>query len=563
MKNLFKNLPAKSFAYFLLFTLFSFYLMDLGNPQALTQGTEGFYLKITKEMYEAKSILTPLYLGQPHWSKPPLHFWMPFPFYLLGGGFSLWAARLCMLLLTWGGMIYISRWLFRQAQIDKFLSLIFLASTLVFFKYARIYMMEAPLAIFSTCAALSFYDFLTLKKKASFWIATLFLTCATLIKGPVALVMAAGGMGLTVIYFHLVRKENHWRPLVLWGIFSTILASLWFIACYIKYGSTFFDYFFLRENMGKFSSKAYPMSSLFKGLLSYSLPWILFLPLALYHIYKKVHPLFDLKRSPLLPFLGLHFLVFFILWLIPNQRSYHYAVPSIPFLLLIIMLGIFAPPSRTDEDDTSSKLTNIVWVISGVVTLLLSGLCIFVLAFAGPMLTLTGYLKALATLIIILISFVILMRRIAFEWKMSACLWVIGAVWTLFIPIFFLPLVPSDVAEIVAKETNQGKEKESLAVIYRKPFFVEEVIQSPIKVYDASEVSKTLCKHPLTFMPEWALEKSKLQNKVEILKRWPIWKRGNETSDFIQAYEKKNLSLLQENMVLVRGKACYKNKHEH
>lgn len=549
------QLLKKNASYLLLFSLFCFYVMDLGNPQALTQGTEGFYLKITKEMFEAKSFLTPLYMGQPHWSKPPLHFWMPFPFYYLSGGFSLWAARLCMVLFTWGGLFYIARWLEKHSGLEKKLTLIFLASTLAFFKYGRIYMMEIPLTLFSVCASLTFYDFLVFKKKAQFWGATVLLACATLIKGPVALVMAGGSMGLTVAYLHVRRKENHWRPLVLWGLFSTFLASLWFIACYIKYGSAFFDYFFLRENMGKFSSRAYPMSSIFKGLLSYTIPWILFLPLALYHIFKRVHPLLDERRSNLLPFLAFHFLVFFALWFIPNQRSYHYAVPSIPFFLLIIMLGAFVPPSRVEEDDHSLRLTNIVWVISGFVTLLLIGFCIFVLAFAGSFMGMMGYIKALLTLIILLTSFVILMRKVSFEWKMASTLWVIGSLWTLFIPIFFLPLVPGEVLALIGKQ--------SVAVSYRKPFFVEEVLQRPIKVFDRADAAKVLCKYDLLFMPEESLDLGKIRSKVEILHSWNIWRRGNESPDFIRAYEQKNLKLLQENMVLVKAKACYKGKHEH
>lgn len=551
MLNIFKKNPV----ILLILSLIFFYFMDLGNPQALTQGTEGFYLQITKEMYEARSFLTPLYQGAPHWSKPPLHFWMPFPIYLLSGGFSLWAARICMVLFTLGGLFYISRWLARHSNLDKNLSFIFLLTTLAFFKYGRIYMMEMPLTLFSVCASLAFYDFLIFKKKAQFWFATILLACATLIKGPVALVMVGGAMGLTVIYLHLRKKENHWRSLILWGFFATLLASLWFIACYLKHGQQFIDYFFIRENMGKFTAKTYPITSLFNGLLAYSAPWVLFLPLALYHIFKRVHPLLDERRSSLLPFLAFHFLVFFLLWFIPTQRSYHYAVPSIPFFLMIILLGTFAPPSRVDEDDYSLRLTNIVWVITAFVTSLLVGLTIFVIAFAGSFMGTIGYFKALLALVILLFSLVTMIRKVSIEWKLASALWVIGAVWTLLIPIFFLPLVPNTVVQLIGKE--------SLAVSYRKPFFVEEVLQRPIKVFDRSEAPKMLCKYNRIFMPEFVVEQHKLASKIEVLHRWTIWRRGNESADFFKAYQEKSLNSLQENMVLVKAKSCYKGKHEH
>ena len=74
------------------------YFFDLGNVNALRQGTEGFYLLITQEMFEAKSFLTPLIYGAPHWSKPPLQFWLPQPLYWLTSGDYLAMGRLSILL---------------------------------------------------------------------------------------------------------------------------------------------------------------------------------------------------------------------------------------------------------------------------------------------------------------------------------------------------------------------------------------------------------------------------------------------------------------------------------
>src|SRR5690606_32813629 len=80
----------------------AFFLMawDIGNLDAIRQGTEGFYLQISKEMAQANSWLTPLYRGQAHWSKPPLHFWMPFPLYTIGLFETTTAARLTILVFS-------------------------------------------------------------------------------------------------------------------------------------------------------------------------------------------------------------------------------------------------------------------------------------------------------------------------------------------------------------------------------------------------------------------------------------------------------------------------------
>ena len=67
----------------LVLLIFIFLLGQLGNLNAIRQGTEGFYLQISNEMYASKNYLTPTYFGENHWSKPPLQFWFAQLFYKL------------------------------------------------------------------------------------------------------------------------------------------------------------------------------------------------------------------------------------------------------------------------------------------------------------------------------------------------------------------------------------------------------------------------------------------------------------------------------------------------
>lgn len=69
-------------------------MFDLGNPDALRQGTEGFYLQVSSEMYSLREWLTPYYMGNPHWSKPPLLFLLAQPFYFITGDAGLFESRL-------------------------------------------------------------------------------------------------------------------------------------------------------------------------------------------------------------------------------------------------------------------------------------------------------------------------------------------------------------------------------------------------------------------------------------------------------------------------------------
>ncbi|MBH47976.1 MAG: hypothetical protein CME71_07365 [Halobacteriovorax sp.] len=83
---------------------------DIGNLDAIRQGTEGFYLQISKEMNATGSFLTPLFRGEPHWSKPPLHFWLPFPLYATGAFDLTTAARLSILFLSIFSIMLCASW---------------------------------------------------------------------------------------------------------------------------------------------------------------------------------------------------------------------------------------------------------------------------------------------------------------------------------------------------------------------------------------------------------------------------------------------------------------------
>ena len=98
----------------LLFLVVALSFWDLGNPDALRQGTEGFYFSITKDMFNNQSFLTPTINSHAHWSKPPLQFWVSYVFYLIKGSSSLLLARLSVAFVSILGLGYISSWL------DKF-----------------------------------------------------------------------------------------------------------------------------------------------------------------------------------------------------------------------------------------------------------------------------------------------------------------------------------------------------------------------------------------------------------------------------------------------------------
>src|SRR5690606_33369625 len=136
---------------------------------------------ISKEMSAADSFLTPLYRGAPHWSKPPLHFWMPFPLYALGAMDTTTAARLSILLFSIFSIGLISIWVERFFTIPRVTAALFFLGTVGFAKYSRIYMMEMPLSLLSTLGAIYLCAALLQDKRKDWILSSLFTAAAVLV----------------------------------------------------------------------------------------------------------------------------------------------------------------------------------------------------------------------------------------------------------------------------------------------------------------------------------------------------------------------------------------------
>lgn len=477
-------------------------LFDVGNLNALRQGTEGFYLQIAKETFELGSFLTPYHAGNPHWSKPPFQFWLTWPLFFIGGKTSLFLARSSIALLTFSLVFLIANFVKKHLKKDLAETLLFFSATLAVLKYGRIFMMEMPLALLSTCSALLFYDFLASKSKFSFFISALFLALATLVKGPVALVMVTGSI---LLYLLISKRLKATAPtFFLWFLSALSLSSLWFLASLVKHGTDFFNYFFLRENLGKFTSQSYPISSVIFGFLVYSLPWSLSLPSLVKSLFQKIDDL-DL-------FLISCTLFSLILWMIPSQRSFHYAIPAIPYFTILIWRHL-------SIGKIAYAAFALLIVIATIITLF------FALSF--PMFSIPVLSISLTLFLALLLLHSIIREKRFLLLTMPLALF---SVWVLLIPSFILPLVPAKEVELV-----QGKK---IGVLFRKPFFIEEAIGSPLVSVDTRPefiIASELYQAPADYRP---------------LSSWPIWKRGIKIKEVYEAMKYKDISVLEEKVTL-------------
>jgi 4-amino-4-deoxy-L-arabinose transferase-like glycosyltransferase len=525
-KNLHFLLPSAAFL---------FWLCDLGNIEAIRQGTEGFYLQVSKEVFQFKSWLVPMYLKQPHWSKPPFHFWLPQPFFIITGSSSLFLSRLSILTTTFLLTFLIDLWSVKHLKFKRFLLFFVLLSSVGFLKYGRIYMMEMPLSLLTAYGALLFFQFLETNKARDLIFAVLITAMANLVKGPVSFVMNFGGVFIYLGYEYFQNKRLSIMPYTMWIIGSLTIGSLWYLICYLKYGFEFIDYFFLRENLGKFQSKSYPISSVINGLLIFSLPWTLFAPLL---VNKKLF--IEFWNTKINRFLFFHFIFFFVLWMIPSQRSHHYAMPAQPFFLMILTIVITYYKKTIKKRWLNLCQKSIVSLYLFFTFLLSLSLVFSEIRSDG-----ISLLRLLIGVIVNAYSIHFIRKNINDIQKIAIFSFIsFSYIWIFFAPVYYLPTIPTAII-------NQVKNHQ-VSVIFNKPYFLSELLGKDVRVLNSSliQADKSAPKN-YYIMSQEMFEKHNFKDFLAIQSFWPIWRRGNKLKNIAHAFSQNSLKSLQQNMVLL------------
>ncbi|OUR92913.1 hypothetical protein A9Q84_20600 [Halobacteriovorax marinus] len=538
---MFVHNTVKKLTYFSIFLIFILYSWDIGNVDAIRQGTEGFYLKVAKEMFESGNILVPQYVGADHWSKPPLQFWAAYLGYFIGGGPSIFISRLIVVLFTLFSLVITSRLISKSISKPFILVFVFIASTFGMFKYSRIFMMEVPLTMLTTLASLYFYEYLKDKKHALI-LSSLFLGLSVLIKGPVSIVMSVGGCGLYLLFTwkRYGFNSKDLKKIFSWSVVGTAIASVWFIICFMKYGYIFFDYFFLRENLGKFSTKSYPMRHVFQGLLIFSLPWSLYLPTSISQI--KDH-LNKIKDDDYLVFCICNFITFFFLWLIPSQRSHHYAMPSMIFFLVINFILL----NKYELSQKRKKMMKLANIAISIIMFLVATLLCSLLVFEDVQASYSLIIKVITTICLLLFGSVLFLKSKKTLSQYFISLFIIGNLWNILIPSFILPYLPKEVI------TKIGDRKVAAAV--RKPYFIEEALGRKVEWLDGGKLEQYVIENNHYYiMHKSTFETLKLQRLTKVVSSWRIWRRGIKANEVISALKLKNINKLKDTVYLLENK---------
>lgn len=329
----------------LLLLLLLLYLPGLGSSASGTHPDEAWYLGISAEMHAKGAWLTPTLDDMPIWYKAPLLYWAERACYAaLGTG--LFAARLpsalslvalCLLVAALARRMYGAR-----AELPAAL---LTATTFGWVRYARLAMLDAPMALGLAIAAYATWR--AAEEDRPPWLLAVGAAAAMdfLLKGPVGPVLVlllSGG-------FLLVR-----RPALLatrWTALAFALGALfglpWYVASFAVHGRAFYDFFVVSENYGRFM---HPWTlrgeaTLLVGFLVFMLPWTFWFLGSLGALGRWRDP------GVLLPLAWIGSVL--VTFSVPSLKWPHYGLGAVPAAML---LAVRAPPPRLARLATGTVL---------------------------------------------------------------------------------------------------------------------------------------------------------------------------------------------------------------
>ena len=329
----------------LLALLLVLYLPALGNSASGTHPDEAWHLGTSAEMQAKGEWFTPTLDDVPNWYKPPLFYWSERAAYSVLGT-SLFAARLPSAL-AWIAVVLLVLALGRRmyGEAAGMTAAILTATGFGWVKYARLAMMDAPMALGLALAAYATWR--ASEEDDPPWLLVVGAAAAMdfLIKGPVGAVLVlllSGG-------FLLVRN----RRLLLsrWTAAAFLLGATiglpWYVASFAVHGRAFYDFFVVSQNYDRFM---HPWTlrgeaTLLVGFLVFTLPWTFLFLGSLRSLRGWREP------GVLLPLAWMASVL--VTFTVPSLKWPHYGLTAIPAAMLLVAR---VPPPRWARLATGATL---------------------------------------------------------------------------------------------------------------------------------------------------------------------------------------------------------------
>ncbi|NQT06668.1 MAG: glycosyltransferase family 39 protein [Candidatus Omnitrophica bacterium] len=342
----------------------AFNLGDLG----LMKGDENYYFSSARRMITDGDWITPRYHHHIRFEKPVLYYWVVVLFLKLFG--TSWAAAR-MTSVLFGTLTVLLTYLMGLrffAKKPAFLSAIILATSFLFFQYARLTVIDITFLFLVT---FSFYLFIkgdAEDKRSIIFLSSIPLGLSVMAKGPIGVAIF-----LMTVLIYVIRSKRYRAligPQFIFGAFVVLLISLpWPYAMFKLHGREYLNHLWEIEAVDKVAGsmlnigeiKALPLYIIkhlgyYIPVVIFSFaPWSLFLP---FGIFKKLKVNKDNNR---LFILSWFWTVFIFFSLVSFKHTHYMLLLSVP--LAMIMANFFS----------GKRAANVIAVITMVVYLSLAG----------------------------------------------------------------------------------------------------------------------------------------------------------------------------------------------
>jgi 4-amino-4-deoxy-L-arabinose transferase-like glycosyltransferase len=326
------------------------FFLEVGRPP-LFDRDEGAFSEATREMIESGDFVSPTLNFEPRYDKPVLIYWVQAPWVFLFGPVE-WAFRLASALAaalwTLGTVHFVaSRWGMRTGWAAGMI----MATSLGVMVLARAAIADALLNLWLALAFFDIWRWIEAPQRRTLWRVFLWMGLGLLTKGPVAVVVPAGA---TLLYFVWRRDLRTWLRSVLdpVGLFVMLaVAAPWYVIQLAREGMAFFDGFFMRHNVDRFSS---PLEGHGGGFLYY-IPVIVVVTLPFTALLiRAFRRMGEIRRPGLGSFLWCWLLFVFVFFSLSGTKLPHYVLlAATPMALLMAReheriqwaAELFAPPA--------------------------------------------------------------------------------------------------------------------------------------------------------------------------------------------------------------------------
>jgi len=254
---------------------------------------EIYFADAARAMVERGDWVIPYFRSEPFFDKPALTYWLLAASFKLFG-FSSGAARLApaiATLLVIAATAWMS-WLLWHDRGSALAAVWVLIATVPFMSFGGIAMSDMLLTLWTTLAVVLGILCYRNERPLSFSIIALsaVLGLGFLTKGPIALLIP--GLGLLCLVWQQRRLPGVSIPtLFMSGLVFLVFALGWFVAVYLRLGIDPIKFFFVRENLQRFSGAAHdagrPVWFYLVTYLGQGAPWSLLLPFAVLRLRRQ------------------------------------------------------------------------------------------------------------------------------------------------------------------------------------------------------------------------------------------------------------------------------------